>query len=307
MRFFVSGGAGFIGRHLVHSLVEKNHHVTIYENFSNSSENIIKDLLQKNVSLIHGDLTDFPLLKNSLKNFDFVIHLAAKIDILESIRHPEITNQINVGGTVNLLKACVENNIPNVIGASSAAVYGNPKTIPVTEETIPNPISPYGADKLSMEFYLRAFANAFNLNTVSLRFFNVYGSGQSNAYAGVITKFIEKIKSNKPLEIFGNGENTRDFVFIDDLIHGIFQTIDNIQGKKGEIYNLGSGQSTSVNKLSDLILKISGKDLKKIYNPVRKGDLLFSEALISKAKNDLQYNPSFDIETGLRKLLKEIE
>lgn len=307
MRFFVSGGAGFIGRHLVHSLVEKNHHVTIYENFSNSSKNNIKDLLQKNVSLIHGDLTDFPLLQNSLKNFDFVIHLAAKIDILESIRHPEITNQINVGGTVNLLKACVENNIPNVIGASSAAIYGNPKTIPVTEDTVPNPISPYGADKLSMEFYLRAFANAFNLNTVSLRFFNVYGSGQSNAYAGVITKFIEKIKANKPLEIFGNGENTRDFIFIDDLIHGIFQTIDNIQGKKGEIYNLGSGKSTSVNELSDLMLKLSGKNLKKIYNPVRKGDLLFSEALISKAKNDLQYNPSFDIETGLRKLLKEIE
>jgi len=307
MKFFVTGGAGFIGRHLVYSLLEKNHEVTIYENFSNSSENNIKKLLQKGALLIQGNLTDFSLLKKNLKDFDFVIHLAAKIDILESLKHPEITNKINVGGTINLLRICIENNILNVIGASSAAIYGDPETIPVTEETIPNPVSPYGADKIAMEFYLRAFANAFNLNTVSLRFFNVYGKGQSNAYAGVITKFLERIKANKPLEIFGDGSNTRDYVFIDDLVQGILKAIKNIQGKKGSAYNLASGKSTSVNELADLMLKISGKKLEVIHKPPRKGDLLFSETSISKAKNELKYSPTFNLESGLSKFLEEMK
>ena len=307
MKILITGGAGFIGRHLVHSLVEKNHHVTIYENFSNSSKNNIKDLLQKNVSLIHGDLTDFPLLQNSLKNFDFVIHLAAKIDILESISNPEISNKVNVEGTINLLKACVKNNIENIIAASSAAVYGNSKILPVNEDSIPNPVSPYGADKLSMEFYLRAFANVFDLNTISLRFFNVYGSGQSNAYAGVITKFLKNIKDNKSIEIFGDGKNTRDYVFIDDLIHGIEQAIKNIQGQRGTIYNLGSGKSTSVIDLALLMLKLSNKNLEINFNPPRPGDLLFSEVEISKAKNELHFSPKFNLELGLAKLLQEME
>ena len=307
MKFFVTGGAGFIGRHLVYSLLEKNHEVTIYENFSNSSENNIKELLKKGALLIKGNLTNFSLLKKNLKDFDFVIHLAAKIDILESLKHPEITNKINVEGTINLLRICIENNILNVIGASSAAIYGDPETIPVTEETIPNPVSPYGADKIAMEFYLRAFANAFNLNTVSLRFFNVYGKGQSNAYAGVITKFLERIKANKPLEIFGDGSSTRDYVFIDDLVQGILKAIKNIQGKKGSTYNLASGKSTSVNELADLMLKISGKKLEIIHKPPRKGDLLFSEVLISKAKNELKYNPKFNLESGLSRFLEEMK
>jgi len=307
MKFFVTGGAGFIGKHLIKSLLKNNHQVTIYEDFSNSDENDIKDICKDGALLIIGSLTDYGLLEKKLKDFDFVIHLAAKIDILESIDNPEITNKINVEGTINILRACVKNNIQNIIAASSAAVYGNTKIIPVTEDSIPNPVSPYGADKISMEFYIRAFANTFNLNAISLRFFNVYGKGQSNAYAGVITKFLQNIKSKTPLEIFGDGKNTRDYVFIDDLIHGILQAIKNIQGQKGTVYNLASGTSTSVNDLALLMLKISKKNLEIIHKLSRPGDLLFSEVLLLKAKNELNYNPKFNLESGLTKLFEKME
>ena len=173
MKIFVTGGAGFIGRHVVKSLLE-THDVTIYENFSNSSKENLNFLSKDTPNIIKGDLSDYELLKKSLSDFDLVIHLAAKIDISESLKHPEISNKVNVQGTINLLKACVESKVKNIIGASSAAVYGNPSQIPVTEETIPNPVSPYGADKISMEFYLRAFANAYDMNSISLRFFKIF-------------------------------------------------------------------------------------------------------------------------------------
>lgn len=302
MKIFVTGGAGFIGRHLVESLL-KSHDVTIYENFSNSNKKNL-NFLSKNIpNIIEGDLSNIELLQKSLIGFDLVIHLAAKIDISESLKHPEISNKVNVQGTINLLRACIESNVKNIIGASSAAVYGNPSQIPVTEKTIPNPVSPYGADKISMEFYLRAFANAYEMNCVSLRFFNVYGKGQSNEYAGVITKFMEKLSKNEPLIIFGDGNNTRDYVYIDDLVQGIIDALSNIQGKKGEVYNLASGKSVSVNELAKKMLKISGKDVEIIHDPPRKGDLLFSEASISQAIKDLTYSPKFDLEYGLSKLL----
>lgn len=303
MKIFVTGGAGFIGSHVVSSLL-KFHDITIFENFSNSSKKNLNFNSQNIPNIIEGDLSDFKLLKNSLSDFDLVIHLAAKIDISESLKHPEISNKVNVQGTINLLKACVESNVSNFIGASSAAIYGNPHTIPVTEETIPNPVSPYGADKLAMEFYIRAFANAFNMNSISLRFFNVYGKGQSNEYAGVITKFMEKLSQNKPLVIFGDGQNTRDYIYIDDLVKGVMDSISNIQGKKGETYNLASGTSVSVNELAKKMIQISKKEVEIIHDSPREGDLLFSQASISKAKKELGFLPNFELESGLSKLLE---
>lgn len=307
MKFFITGGAGFIGRNLVESLLLDDHEITIYENFSNSSEEKIQTFLDQGCKLVRGDLTNSSVLESSLKDHDFVIHLAAKIDILESIQHPLITNQVNVVGTINLLNACIKNNVKNIIGASSAAIYGNPLTLPVDENTIPNPVSPYGSDKISMEFYLRAFANAFNLNTISLRFFNVYGKGQSNSYAGVITKFFENIKKNEPLKIFGDGQNTRDYILINDLVAGIKLAINNIENKKGEVFNLASGQSNSVNHLAKLFLEISGKKLKIIHSNSRPGDLLFSEASILKAKAELGFEPKYDLKSGLLKFFKDME
>ena len=305
MKILVTGGAGFIGRHLVRSLLTGKNEIIIYENFSNSSKNEIQDIIKNGVKIIKGDLANLKLLKNSLKDVDNVIHLAANIDILESIKHPEKSHKTNVIGSMNLLRASVINGVSGIIGASSAAIYGNPKIIPVNEKTIPNPISPYGADKLSMEFYIKAFSNIYNLNTVSLRFFNVYGIGQSNSYAGVITKFIKKIESNKPLTIFGDGKNTRDYVYIDDLIQGIQKSLKKLKGKRGDTYNIASGYSYSVNELSKILLSLYGKKLKIMYMPFRKGDLRYSKTSISRAKKELNYLPKFTLRNGLSKMLSE--
>jgi len=304
MRIFVTGGAGFIGRHLVESLYKK-HDVTIYENFSNSSENNITRLMNDGVSVIRGDMTDFNLLKNVVKDYDIVIHFAAKIDIKESILNPNLSNEINVRGTINLLKACVENNIKKFIAASSASVYGDPKVIPVTEETIPNPVSPYAADKLAMESYVTAFANTFDIDSISLRFFNVYGKGQSNAYAGVITKFFQRIAANKPLTIFGDGKNSRDYIHVDDLIQGITKAINNISGKKGRTYNIATGNSVSVNELAEIMLSVSGKELQIQHDPPREGDLHFSEAKINRAIDELNFLPKISLKEGLSKLFQD--
>ena len=304
MKIFVTGGAGFIGKNLIKKLQQK-HELVIYENFSNSIEEDFSKLLQGNTSLIKGDMTDYELLKKSLKGVDLVIHLAAKIDISETITHPEITHKINVEGSLNLLRSCVENNVKNFIASSSAAVYGNPLTIPVTEQTTPNPVSPYGAEKLCLEFYAKAFSNAFDMNCLSLRFFNVYGKGQSNAYAGVITKFIKQIQKNEPLTIFGDGENTRDYIHVDDLIDGIIKSISKIQGKKGQVYNLASGNSISVKDLAELMISISKKDLDLNYTKPRDGDLLHSEASIQLAKDELEFQPETSLEKGLSNLINE--
>lgn len=303
MKIFVTGGAGFIGRHLTRSLLKGKNEITIYENFSSSTKNDVKDIL-KQTHLVKGDLTNFKLLQSSMIDSDYVIHLAAMIDVAESIKHPEKSHQVNVMGSINVLKACVSNRIKNIIAASSAATYGDPKTIPVSENTVPNPVSPYGADKLAMEFYVKAFCNAFGLNGISLRFFNVYGEGQTNAYAGVITKFMNKIERNKPLTIFGDGKNTRDYVYIDDLVQGINKAMKKIQGKKGDVYNIASGKSISVNELAKKMLSSYGKNLKIIHDPPRKGDLRHSAASISLAKKELGYLPKFSLEKGLKNILE---
>ena len=302
MKIFVTGGAGFIGKHLVKTLLKGKNEIIIYENFSNSSKIKLQEI-KNDVKIIEGDLTNFDLLKNSLKDVDNVIHLAANIDILESIKHPEKSHKINVIGSMNLLRASVISGVSGIIGASSAAIYGDPKIVPVNEKTVPNPVSPYGADKLSMENYFKAFSNIYDLNTISLRFFNVYGIGQSNSYAGVITKFIEKIENDKPLLIFGDGKNTRDYVYIDDLIQGIQKSLKKIKGKRGDVYNIASGHSYSVNNLSKTLLTIYKKKLKIIYHPFRKGDLRYSATSISLAKKELGYVPKFTLKNGLSKMI----
>ena len=299
MKIFVTGGGGFIGRHLVKTLLS-SHQVTIYENFSNSDRNNLDFVSNNSFNIIEGDLSNYELLKKSLRDFDLVIHLAAKIDISESLKHPEISNLVNVQGTINILKACVESNVKNIIGASSAAVYGNPNCLPVTEETLPNPVSPYGADKLSMEFYLRAFANAYDMNSVSLRFFNVFGEGQSNEYAGVITKFIEMISTNKPLEIFGDGMQTRDFVSINDVVESIYDAIKN--GKNGT-YNIASGKAITINELAEFMISLSKKDLEIHHISEKHGNIRYSEADISLAKSEIKYVPKLGL-NEIKTLLK---
>ena len=304
MNVFVTGGAGFIGSVLVKSLLEKENQVTIFDDFSNSSEKKILPLIEKGAKLVKGDIRDVELLKKSIVNCDIVVHLAAKIDVEKSIKNPEITNEVNVTGTVNVLRACVENKIKNVIALSSAAVFGNPTNLPLTEESKTNPSSPYGASKLAMEHYMHDFSHSYEINSLILRVFNVYGPGQSDAYAGVISKFLYNISQNKPLVIFGDGSNTRDFVSVNDVIAVINNSIDNIEGKKGNSYNIASGKHISIKELAELMISISGKKLEIKYEPAKKGEIAHSQTLIELAKQDLGFLPSVELKDGLKKLFE---
>ena len=303
MKIFVTGGAGFIGNHLVNSLLKAGNKVTIYDNLKNSSESKISHLLKDGASFVKGDVTDYQTLSTALSGFDLVIHLAAEIYVQESIKFPEHTHHVNVTGTVNLLRSCVAQKVKNVIAASSAAVFGNPKDLPLSENSQTIPISPYGASKLAIEHYMQAFSNSYDLNCITLRFFNVYGKGQSGPYAGVITKFMENIADNKSLVIFGDGSNTRDFVSVFDAVQSIQNAITKIEGKKGNVYNIGSGKYTTIEDLAKLMISISDKPLSIEHKQPKKGDIQHSQTSIWLAQKDLGYSPKIQLKEGLEMLL----
>lgn len=294
MKILVTGGAGFIGKHLVKFLIEKGNEVTIFDNFFNSEKDSVAALVNIGAKIIEGDITKLDSIINATKNHDIVVHLAAKISVEESIKNPSETFHINVDGTRNVLIACEKNNVKKIIIASSAAVYGESLAgIKLTEDSKIDPISPYGESKVMMEHEIREFITKNNINCVILRFFNIYGVGQSSEYAGVITKFIERIATNKPLEIFGDGMQTRDFVSIKDVINSIYDAIEN--GKNG-IYNIASGKTVTIKELAEFMISLSGKDLGIIYSDVKKGDIRFSQADISLAKKELRYLPKYGLE-----------
>jgi len=302
----VTGGAGFVGRNLVKSLIKNNHTITILDNLSNSSEKNIQSFLDQ-VNFVNGDITNYNDISNSIKGSDVVIHLAAKISVQESIKKPESTRRVNVDGTKNLLKACNENHITSVITASSSSVYADSKdpNIHNSEDSKTDPISPYGESKLAMEQIVKSFSEQHGLNTIILRFFNIYGEGQSPDYAGVITKFLQKIQENKPLEIYGDGLQTRDFVSVDDVVDSIHDAITKIEGKCGRIFNIASGKSISINDLAILMISLSGKNLNIIHYKPKNGDKINAQADISLAKKELSYQPKIDLEDGIRNLMKE--
>lgn len=302
----MTGGAGFIGRYCVRSFLGKNFEVTIFDNFSNSSEDKIQALLDAGANLVKGDITVRGEVSNAISGHDVVVHLAAKINVQESFVNPKLTTSVNVDGTINLLEACKENKITDIIVASSAAVYGDCKDskIHLSENLNTNPTSPYGESKLEMEKNVIDYSEKHGFNAVILRFFNIYGIGQSPEYSGVITKFLQKINEGKSLEIYGDGLQTRDFVSINDIVDSFNDIISKIDSKRGNIYNIASGQSISINDLASLIVSLSGKDLSVIYSTLKKGDINYSQADISLAKKELGFFPKIKLKDGLKKLIK---
>jgi UDP-glucose 4-epimerase len=294
MRVLVTGGAGFIGKHLVRSLVKKGLSVTIFDNFSNSKKNSVSHLAEIGANIIEGDITKLQDVLNAIKDYDVVIHLAAAISVEESIKNPSETFHINVDGTRNVLVACEKNHVRKLVVASSAAVYGESLPgIKLTEDAKLNPISPYGRSKVMMEQEIKEFISKHSIDCIILRFFNVYGIGQSPEYAGVITKFIKRIALNKPLEIFGDGMQTRDFVAIQDVVDSIYDAI--LYGKSGT-YNIASGKTITIKELAELMISLSGKNLEIQYLAPKKGDIKYSQADILLAKKELLYAPKFGLE-----------
>jgi len=294
MKILVTGGAGFIGKHLVKSLIEKGYSVTIFDNFSNFEKDSVVSFVNMGAKIIVGDITKLEDIINAASGCDIVVHLAAKISVEESIKNPSETFHINVDGTKNVLISCEKNHVKKLVVASSAAVYGESlPEIKLTENSKTNPISPYGESKVMMEHEISEFVAKHNIDCIILRFFNIYGMGQSPEYAGVITKFIKRIAMNEPLEIFGDGMQTRDFVSIKDVINSIYDAIEN--GKNGT-YNIASGKTITIKELAEFMISLSGKDLGIIYSNAKKGDIRFSQADISLAKKELGYLPKYGLE-----------
>ncbi len=287
MRVFITGGAGFIGTHLCQKLAQI-HDVTIYDNFSNSIQENFQSKPQK-VSIISGDILDYQKLSSAMKNHNIVIHLAAKIDVIDSIINPELTFETNVKGTQNVLDSCVLNGITKIIATSSAAIYQNVSDGAINEENKIEPLSPYGKSKLEME---KIITNS-KIDSTILRLFNVYGS---NSTAGVIVNFKENIQNNKPLTIFGDGKAIRDFVHVDDVINGMVLSISSKSG----IFNIASGNGTSINDLAKLFIHLSGKKSEIIFKPARDAEIIHSVADIHLAQKELGFFPQISLNDGLK-------
>jgi UDP-glucose 4-epimerase len=303
MNILVTGGAGFIGKHLVRHLIKNGKSVSILDNFSNSDKKLISQSEKNQIKIFEGDIRNYDDVLKASKNQHIVIHLAAKISVEESIKNSSETFEINVEGTKNILKVCKKNNIKKIIVASSAAVYGEGDRInKITEQNKMNPISPYGESKIEMEKEVIQFCSNNKINYVILRFFNIYGLGQSPEYAGVITKFLEKIKKNETLEIFGDGLQTRDFVAIEDIINSINNAINY---NKNGIFNIGSGKKCTIKELAELMILQSNKKLNINYQNTKKGDIRYSEADIQLAKIKLNYNNKNDLIYGIHQLLNQ--
>ena len=290
MKIIITGGAGFIGKYLVNYLLDKGNTITIFDNFSNSEEKSLEYYIKSGVKIVNGDIRKFDEILKETEDQDVLIHLAAKISVSQSILNPSETFEVNVDGTKNVLEACKKNYVKKIIIASSAAVYGEGSSgMKLIESAKTNPISPYGKSKLKME---QEIEKNNKIDCVILRFFNIFGIGQTPEYAGVITKFIEMISSNKPLEIFGDGMQTRDFVSINDVVESIYDAIKN--GKNGT-YNIASGKAITINELAKFMISLSKKGLEIHHISEKHGDIRYSEADISLAKSKIGYVPKLGL------------
>ena len=301
MNILVTGGAGFIGKHLVKFLIENKNNVSVLDNFSNSDKKWISKFKKYQIKIFEGDIRNDEDILKATKDQDVVIHLAAKISVEESIKNPSETFEINVKGTENVLEICKKNNVKKIIVASSAAVYGEGnEKYKITEQTKLNAISPYGESKIEMEKEIIKFCSNNQINYVILRFFNIYGIGQSPEYAGVITKFLKNIINEESLQIFGDGLQTRDFVAIHDVIQSIYNAL---MYKQSGIFNIARGEKITIKELAKLMILLSNKTLGIEYVKSKKGDIKYSEADIQLAKNYLNYFSKIELKDGIKKLM----
>ena len=305
-RVVVTGGAGFIGSHLAEELARRGYYVIILDDVSTGKiENIELLLKQGTVEFIQGSITDFPLLRKLFQGIDYVFHQAAIPSVARSIENPQVTHEVNVTGTLKVILAARDNRVRKVIYASSSSVYGDTPTLPKSEDMVPNPQSPYAVTKLAGEFYCRVFQEVYGLPAVCLRYFNVYGPRQDphSQYAAVIPSFIKRVSEKSPPIIFGDGEQTRDFTFVKDAVEAnLLAAESNTTG----IFNIGGGESISINQLARLTVKLIGSNIEPIYAEPRPGDIRHSLADISRAKG-FGYNPKYSLEEGLRETIRRFQ
>ena len=297
MRFLITGAAGFLGSALANLLVRDGHVVCGMDDLSTGDPAV----LSPEVLFTRGDVNDRPKLWTLLQDVDCVYHLAARVLVPESILYPREYNTVNVGGTVALMEAMRDVGVRRVVLASSGAVYGNQPQMPVSESMMPAPRSPYAVSKLAAEYYLHTIGSLWGIETVSLRIFNAYGPGQHNppVHAPVIPYFLRQASQNGTIVVHGDGNQTRDYVYVDDAIYAMLAaaTAPNVNQR---VINIGSGQETSVRDLARLVREITGGNPEIVYNTRNEGGLSRLCADISLARQLLGYQPTMSLENGLR-------
>ncbi len=308
LKVFFTGGAGFIGSHVVEELLKKETQVTVFDNFSTGRKENLQHLSQnKNLKLVKGDVLDQKELLKETKNFDLVFHFAAELEINKGIKEPISDLKVNALGTLNVLEAMRKNDIDKLVYASSAGVYGQAQYLPQDENHPLDPQWPYGVSKLAGEKYCTAYYNLYSLRTTCLRYSIVYGPREW--YRRVLTKFIKRAVEEKPPIIFGNGQQTRDFVHVKDAVDATLKATTS--KAEGHVFNVGSGVGTSINELAEIVIRFSGKEMKPIHKDPKLGEIgrklgeLIDLTLdITKASEMLSYKPNVDLETGIRNFIE---
>lgn len=307
LRILLTGGAGFIGSNLAEALVneERVSAVVVMDNLETGShQNIAHLLSHPKFSFLEADIRDAQACMDAMKGIDLVSHQAALGSVPRSIADPLTTNQVNITGTLNIFNAARANNIKRVVYAASSSTYGDHPGLPKVEDQIGKPLSPYGVTKLVNELYANVFSKLYGMELIGLRYFNVYGPKQNPAgpYAAVIPLFIHSFLQDKAPRINGTGEHSRDFTFVEDVVRAnLLALFTDSSAAVNQVYNIARGDRTSLNELVDMLGVITAKTIKAEYGPERKGDVMHSQADITKARTLLGYDPRTSIRDGLQK------
>lgn len=305
MNILVTGGAGFIGSHLVEKLLLVGDRIRVLDDLSTGKR---ENLPHHNaLEIVEGDIRDTGLVSRCMEGMNAVVHLAAVASVQASIDDPIRTHQVNFDGTLNLLEASHRYGIKRFLYACSAAVYGDTASIPVSEDIAPNPLSPYAVDKLAGEYYLLHYHRKYNLAATSFRFFNIYGPRQdpSSPYSGVISIFMDRLQRDHPVTVFGEGAQTRDFFYVADLAELLARAAHGTEGVGG-VFNVGTGMRHSLLQLLDYLEKLSGKKIERRHEPPRMGDIQHSCADVSRLKRVFGSAPATPFDQGLKQLLESL-
>ena len=301
--YLVTGGAGFIGSHLVEELVKRGEQVRVLDNFSTGKRENLSDLQEK-IELVEGDIRSYHIVHEVVQGVDFVLHQGALPSVPRSINDPITTNEVNVGGTLNILDAARDAGVKRVVYASSSSVYGANKALPKREDMIPQPISPYAVAKLTGEKYCHVFSRTYGLETVALRYFNVFGPRQDpkSQYSAVIPRFVVGMMEGQELTIHGDGTQSRDFTYVSNVVEANLLAVQ-AEGVSGEAFNLACGASMSLNEVVEKIAQTLDCEANVVYGPPRSGDVARSQADISRAGKYLGYEPLVEAREGLERVV----
>lgn len=304
-KILITGAAGFIGSNIAEALHEK-YEILIIDDLSTSgsqSKEYVQNLASEGkINFKEGSINDIKLLSELLNDVDYVLHQAAIPSVPRSVKDPIASNSANVGGSLTLLKACVDAGVKKIVAASSSSVYGDTPTLPKIETMQPHPLSPYAISKFAMEHYMRVFNELYGIQTVTLRYFNVFGPRQNpySEYAAVIPKFIKAAKEGQPLMIYGDGTQTRDFSYVKDVVAANMKAAES---KKSGIFNIAGGNRITITELAEAIISITDSQSKIEYLKSRAGDIKHSLADVSKAQKELNWSPTYSLQDGLEDYL----